>query len=216
MRASALAVSASPTTIPSRRAPRGAARARRIRWRTTAGFHALHFLAVWHDTLASVYVVAARLLMVATWGPVERALLLRIEVCAVMLHHARGPAAIAAAGAAASTDESARLLKEAERDVAFLQRQRLPYSTALAALLAAGIVSVRRDAAGAAAQLELAAGGFDACDMALHAAVARRHLGAGAGGASGRALVAASDARILREGVQRPDRWASMIAPGFR
>jgi len=56
---------------------------------------------------------------------------------------------------------------------------------------------------------------FDACDMRLYAASARRQRGRLTGGARGRELVDSADALMRDEDIEEPTRWAAMLAPGF-
>ena len=91
----------------------------------------------------------------------------------------------------------------------------MAWSDPLAALLAAGIARTRGDAAKARAQLDAAARGFDAVEMALWAAVARRQLGQLVGGDEGAALAAGADAFMRAQSVRDPGRVAATLAPGF-
>ena len=56
---------------------------------------------------------------------------------------------------------------------------------------------------------------FERADMASHAAVARRRLGAMQGDERGRALVAEADAWMAAQGIRNPARMTRMLAPGF-
>lgn len=71
------------------------------------------------------------------------------------------------------------------------------------------------DAAFARTHLEAAIAGFDASEVALSAAAARRRLGEVLGGDEGRALVRTADEAMARLGATRPDRMAALFAPGF-
>ncbi len=50
--------------------------------------------------------------------------------------------------------------------------------------------------------------------MPLYAAACRLRRGELAGGERGRELVAGAVARMLPEGIRRPERWARMLVPG--
>ena len=56
---------------------------------------------------------------------------------------------------------------------------------------------------------------FQAQEMGLHAAVARRRQGVLLGGDEGRALVAEADAWMAGQQVRNPARLAAVLAPGF-
>ncbi len=68
--------------------------------------------------------------------------------------------------------------------------------------------------AGDEALLERAEAGFEAADMALHAACARRRLGQVIGGDEGRTLIAAANEWMRGQEIKNPERMAAMIAPG--
>jgi hypothetical protein len=51
--------------------------------------------------------------------------------------------------------------------------------------------------------------------MKLFAALARRRRGAIVGGDEGRALIAATDARMRAQKIVNPPRMAAMLTPGF-
>ena len=57
--------------------------------------------------------------------------------------------------------------------------------------------------------------GFDACDMRLYAAAARRRLGQLVGRAEGRALMAGAESWMAGQTIRNPARMAAMLAPGF-
>ena len=56
---------------------------------------------------------------------------------------------------------------------------------------------------------------FEAVDMGLFAAAARRRLGTLLGGDAGRALIAQADAWMAAQEVRNPARMAAGLAPGF-
>ena len=61
-----------------------------------------------------------------------------------------------------------------------------------------------------------AIGGFEASDMALYAAAARRCLGLVVGGDEGRALVRDADAWMTGEAIKNPAQMTATLAPGWR
>jgi hypothetical protein len=118
-----------------------------------------------------------------------------------------------AAAAAARHPES--LLRAAERDARRLDREKRPDCAALAKLTRAGVAALRGNTDLAAALLTEATAGFDAADMALDAAAARRSQGKLLGGEQGRALVAEADSWMSTQNIRNPARMTTMLAPGF-
>jgi hypothetical protein len=89
------------------------------------------------------------------------------------------------------------------------------WTGAQAALLRAGVASLRGDDVSAAARLGEAIAGFDAVGIVHFAAAARRRLGELLGGDEGRALIARSDAWMAAQPVKGPARMTACLAPGF-
>jgi hypothetical protein len=142
----------------------------------------------------------------------EASFLPRIQHIRIDVLHFSGRCAVAAA--AVSADPRA-LLCVAEGYARQLDRQRVAWASAMAHLYRAGVASVRGDADGAVARLNAAAAAYDAVDMGLYAAAARRHLGGLLGGDEGRALIATADVWMTGQEVRNPARMAASIAPGF-
>jgi tetratricopeptide (TPR) repeat protein len=146
------------------------------------------------------------------WPAVERAMLLRLQFARINMLHARGRAAVAAAAAASSRGP---FLRTAGSDVRSLSREGIPYASAYAALLDAGIARLQGDTARAVAQLERSSQDLASLSMPLHAAIARRRLGSIRGGGEGETLVTSADQTLERAGVVDPARFADLWAPGF-
>jgi hypothetical protein len=148
------------------------------------------------------------------WPALQRSFQLRVESTFINIHHLRARTTLGVA-AARPVAERAPLLARVERDAhAILGRER-PWGAAFAAMSLAGVAALRgrRDEA---LPLALdAARRFDAVDMALYAAAARRRWGELLGGDQGRALVAAANRWMRDGGVLDPDRLTAMLAPGF-
>ena len=142
----------------------------------------------------------------------QSSLLLRIQqVQADVIQHT-GRCAVAMAAVSA---DPRPLLRVAEKSARRLDRQQLPWTSALAQLIKAGVASVRGDAVRAERLLADAAERFESADMDLFAASARRHLGQLRGGDEGRALVEQADAWMRTQSIVNPSRMASCLAPGF-
>ena len=103
----------------------------------------------------------------------------------------------------------------AEKSARRLDRQQLPWTSALAQLIKAGVASVRGDAGRAERLLADATERFESADMGLFAASARRQLGQLRGGDEGRELIEQADAWMRAQSILNPSRMASCLAPGF-
>jgi tetratricopeptide (TPR) repeat protein len=150
----------------------------------------------------------------ARWPALRRSLLpFALQVVRVNTLHARARCAIAVAERGGA--ERDRLLRDAAACARRIERERTGYATSWAKLARAGIAATRGDRDRAALLLRDAASGFDAADMALYAAAARRTLGKLVGGDEGRVLVERAEAWMRAETVKNPARMTAMLAPGF-
>jgi len=139
----------------------------------------------------------------------DRSLLTRMQFIRTYAGWLRGRLALAAAPPA---------LDEARRQAARLAREGSGPARAFGLLLRAGAVASSGGAsavARAAALVREAIAAAEADGLALVAAVARRRLGALAGGAEGAVLAGVADGFMTGEGIRRPDRLAAVYAPGF-
>lgn len=186
------------------------------RW-SAGGFHIMHFWALYGETQYEIYAGdarAARARLLAAWPALEGSNILRVQFHRVFMTLLRGSTAVSAALASRAGDRD-KLLRAAARDADRLADEGMPYAAAASSLLRAGVVAARGRAPEALPHLDAAIAGFDAADMALHAACARRRKGEILGGGEGRALVAAADAIMTGEGIANPSRWLRIYAAGF-
>jgi hypothetical protein len=79
----------------------------------------------------------------------------------------------------------------------------------------AALAKQRGDAARASAFARQAAGEFEAADMALYAAAARRRLGELLNGDEGRQLIDESEAWMAKQQIKNPVAVSNLMAPGF-
>jgi serine/threonine protein kinase len=142
----------------------------------------------------------------------DASLLLQIQHLRVDVLHFSGRCAVSAAAVA---PDPRPLLRAADGFARRLERQRVPWASAMALLFRAGASSVRGDTNGAVAGLIAAAAAYDGVAMGLHAAAVRRQLGGLLGGDEGLALIAKADAWMTSQGVRNPARMAASTAPGF-
>jgi tetratricopeptide (TPR) repeat protein len=136
----------------------------------------------------------------------------RIQFVGLSLHHLRGRAALAAAR---KSPRNEALLIEAASAAARIEREHATWGDPLAALLRAGVASLRGDRRGALTALDGAMRGFHAADLALFDAAARRRLGELLGGDEGAALVRKATTWMEAQGVVNPERITELLAPGF-
>lgn len=188
------------------------------RW-SPEGFYIQHSNELMSEATVEVYAgdAARGLRMIRErWGAMQRSGLFLIQLIRVTLTELRARAALAAAGAAAtSAPEAEALVRAARADARRLAKEVSPGARAFAEAIRAGAAALGGDRAAAATALESAASAYADSDMALRAAAARRRLGELKGGEEGRALVEAADGWMRDHGIARPDRMAALFVPGF-
>jgi serine/threonine protein kinase len=185
------------------------------RW-SQQGFHVQHHLAL----LARVHIdlyrgdgPAAHKAILDSWAGHSSSLLFRLQRARLDVRLWRARSALASAR---MMKDQRPLLAAAERDVRLVERERMPWSDALAELAQAGIAEMRGQADRSVALLTTAATRLAAADMPLAAACARRRLGRLLGGENGREMVEAADAWMAGQRVRNPARMTQLYAPGFR
>ena len=185
------------------------------RWSPT-GFHIQHYQAALSETAARLYAgeaEAAHAYLGAAWPAIARSFLLRVEFVRVEHYDLRARTALAAAAAARSPALRKQRLAQAQSDAGKVRQVREPWAAALAQATFAGIARLRGDHASERRLLTAAVAGFEAVDMALQLAAARRRLGELVGGDEGRALHAAADAYMTAHRIRRPERMTELLLP---
>jgi serine/threonine protein kinase/tetratricopeptide (TPR) repeat protein len=179
-------------------------------------FHLEHYYELLARTNLDLYAGGPREAhrrVVRRWRALSRSLLpWRIQLTRINCWHLRARASLAVA---AVGDDREAMLRATLADAARIEREEMPWATPLAQMLRAGVAQVRGDAARAASLLRKSIAGFRATDMALHASVARRALGALIGGDEGKTLVTEANAWFAEQTVKRPDGFMAMLAPGL-
>ena len=179
------------------------------------GFHLEHFYELLSLTNIDLYVGRSRealARLAERWGALQRSLLpFTIQSVRILVRSARARSAMAAA----QDGGGAAALRAAERDAGALAREHAAWAAPQSKVVFAAIAHQRGSPERAVALLRDAVDGFDAVDMSLHAAAARRRLGALVSGEEGAAHVRAADERMAAEGVKNPDRIVATFAPGF-
>ena len=187
-------------------------------WSTT-GFHIQHLAELLALVQADLYAgdgAGAYRRVTTAWDAMTGAFIFRAQLTRIATYHQRARAALAAAAALPAGDGARRdLIADARHAARALARERMPWSTPLAAIARAGAAHLDGDDAAARAQLTAAIADFDAADMSAYAAASRRRLGALEGGDAGQALITAGTATLAAGAARRPDRVTDMLVPGF-
>jgi eukaryotic-like serine/threonine-protein kinase len=177
------------------------------------GFHIQHY----YDVIARAGIdlyrghgTTAHGRVLERWNDFAKSLLLMVQFVRIDSLCIRARTALAAS---LETRTFAPLLGEADRCAAKIEREKMAWSTPLAALLEAGIAQRRGTLDVARKAYEKAMFGFDAASMRLYAAVARMRFGELIGGDEGRAHVEAARIWMTSQSIVRPERIAAMLAP---
>jgi hypothetical protein len=149
--------------------------------------------------------------VVGHFQDLKNARLLRIQMVRIHTLALRMRAALAVA----DSNGRASARAEASADIARLLRENMPWATPLARLGQAALAASSGQPKEAVSLLQRAEHGFDRASMRLHAALTRWRRGNLLGGGYGAELCNAAEAVLLRQGVQRPDRFVAMLSPGF-
>jgi hypothetical protein len=150
----------------------------------------------------------------AAWPAFQRSKLPRVRVARLEMVQLRGVSALASAIEVREAERNV-LVDIAQRAAAELVQGPIASFKPLGLLLRAGVMAVRAEPEHAASLLEDAGNGFEATEMALYAAVARRRHGEIIGDAAGRNRVRAANEWMAAHGIRNPDRFSQMLAPGF-
>jgi serine/threonine protein kinase/tetratricopeptide (TPR) repeat protein len=179
------------------------------------GFHIQHLCHFYGNSYADLYAgdsgTSWRRVQ-DTWPILKNSLLLRIQHVVADVMHISGRSAIAAAAAA---KDPAALVKRADDYARKLDRLRIPWARAMAALIRAGGENVLGRPDRAIAGLTRAVELLETANCAHFAAAACRHLGRLQGGDEGRRHIEAADAWMKNQAIKNVERMADCLAPGF-
>jgi hypothetical protein len=145
------------------------------------------------------------------WPKAKKNMLFFVESTHVVSREHRGRAALAAALKSEGVDLT--LLAQVDADIRALDKFKLPWASALAALLRGGVATARGDTQTAIAGMTAAVEALEACGMRLHANAALLRLGQLTGGDAGEQHVAKASAWMQSQGIHEPERMATMLAP---
>jgi serine/threonine protein kinase/tetratricopeptide (TPR) repeat protein len=141
----------------------------------------------------------------------DKSMLLRIQGLRIDALHIRARLALASAIGSGRD----RHLKQAEKLSKKIESEEMAYAIPFATLIRAGIANQQGNRAAAVALLEKASAEFEAAEMRLYAAAARRRLGEMVGGDGGRQLVARSEEWMSKQQIKNPVRMLNLLAPGL-
>jgi eukaryotic-like serine/threonine-protein kinase len=143
----------------------------------------------------------------------RRSHLLSVQLMRSLTHFVRGRSALASLE---SLDDAARegRLARAVRTHRALEKEAMPWTSVLGAMLAAGIANAAGDAVAAERALRESIERATAMEMSLHAGAARHRLGLLLGGDAGDAMVSEAAETMKTMGVRAPERYARMLLPG--
>jgi serine/threonine protein kinase/tetratricopeptide (TPR) repeat protein len=143
--------------------------------------------------------------------PLEKSMLLRIQGLRIEAIYLRARLALASAAG----DQREQRLRLAESLANNIAAEHMPWSNPLAMLIHAGLAKRRGDDSRAAALVSQAIEGFEASDMRLYVATARRRLGEIIGGDGGAELIKQADDWMNKQEIKNPAAVANLMAPGF-
>ncbi|HEX6719356.1 MAG TPA: protein kinase [Pyrinomonadaceae bacterium] len=182
---------------------------------TPKGFYIQHFYGLFALIQVELYSGRGHLAwkeIEEQWPALTNSMLLRIQVLRVESMHLKARCALAMAVA---DKNSERLLILAQNLAKKIAKEKVSWSEPLSLLTQAGIAAIRGSQSLAADLLASAAVDFDAADMNLYAAAARRCLGRVIGGDYGDELITVVDAWMLDQKILNPAFMTRMLAPGF-
>jgi hypothetical protein len=180
------------------------------------GFHLQHYSALLALVQIELYTgdgTVAWKHLAGQWRALDRSLLMRVQVLRIEARHLRARCALAAIVSGAAQTE--QLFETAARLARLIEQEQMAWARPLAALVRASLAGLRGDRERAAELCAVAVAGFEAAQMRLYAAAARRRLGQLTAGAEGEALVAEADEWMRQQRIRQPAQIARMLAPGF-
>jgi hypothetical protein len=184
---------------------------------TQKGFHRQHYNALLALAQIELYTgdgVVAWKQVEAQWPALSDSMILRVQIIRIEALHLRARCALAAAGSGGGDER--RLIGVAERLARQISKEGMKWADPLAALIQAGVASLRNEKQAAISLLSRACAGFEEADMKLYAAVARRRLGEITRGMEGQRLTDEADAWMQEQKIKVSAKITRMLAPGIK
>jgi serine/threonine protein kinase len=184
---------------------------------TQKGFHRQHYNALLALAQIELYTgdgVVAWKQVEAQWPALSDSMMLRVQIIRIEALHLRARCALAAAGSGGGDER--RLIGVAERLARQISKEGMKWADPLAALIQAGVASLRNENQAAISLLSMACAGFEEAHMKLYAAVARRRLGEITRGMEGQRLTDEADAWMQEQKIKVSAKITRMLAPGIK
>ncbi|MDB4985203.1 MAG: ATPase/protein kinase family protein, partial [Myxococcaceae bacterium] len=175
-----------------------------------------HLFLLLASTYASLYMGDGRTALLRIereWPAIKRSQLLRLQVYRVELYRLRALAALCAAKEESSG--RAALFAQAERDLARLEDERVPWADAVALAHRGELRLQQGERDAALTSWELAEERLRVQHMEGYAAATRRRMGVLKGGTEGDALIRSADQWFRRRGVGTPERVSWLLLGGY-
>jgi eukaryotic-like serine/threonine-protein kinase len=142
----------------------------------------------------------------------KRSLLLNVQFIRGITYYTHGRCA--AASIDSHPEVRGRRVVEARRMARRLEREGMPWTGVLAAIVRAVAENADANRPSALASLRAALQRAEAAGMAMHAAAARYRLGEALGGDEGQEIVQTALLAMTTQGIQQPARWVGIYLPG--
>jgi eukaryotic-like serine/threonine-protein kinase len=158
-------------------------------------------------------------LMTEHRSALRRMLVLRVQFFRVETSYLRARCALAMAAASANASKHSRAQRQfltmARHEAGRIASENVQWSNPIAHLVNAAVAYLEGGRLLATGLLTEAIDGFEAADMQLYAAVARRRLGTLLGGSHGRELLRQADEWMTSRTIRNPHHMTRLFAPGF-
>ena len=142
----------------------------------------------------------------------KRSLLLHVQFVRGVTDYAIGRCAVASIEA--RPERRRARIAEARRVARRLERERMPWTAALAALVIAAVENAEGNRAGTLTALREGRDASERAGMSMHTAAANHRLGQLVGGDEGDALVRSAREVLAGEGIRNASRWIEIYLPG--
>lgn len=147
----------------------------------------------------------------AAWSQIKKQRLFRVQTVRIESLHVRARGALARS---LIDSDPEKFIRYAEGDARKLAKENVPWASAIALLIRAGVDCARGKTEQAAAKFETAEGALKSLDMALLAHGARYRRGELVGGATGAVLKEEAAQWMRQQGMKRPENWVQFLVAG--